>query len=217
MNYHIVSVRSRFIDTSIRSIHAHFFHGKAKRGGFFPTANDYRITHEPDKPLRLHKNVYNIGNVFAPEFELVVSNLVAKRLARIPNLELLPVQFELLYGYPYEIGDLGCGFKTSDAQERFIDGRKDDPALHSNIGTFYQLEMLPVRSIREQYRDTAPTTVELDSESYQIPISSDIFTSHPAYSLGGSTIMSNAVYECLEPYVDWTYFTHCSGPINGTE
>lgn len=116
MEYHVISVRSRFIDTPIRSVHAHFFHGKAKRGGRFPNANDYRITHEPDKPLRLHKNVYKIGDVFAPEFELVVSDVVAKRLSLIANLELLPVHFELLYNYPYEIGDLGCGFETSDAQ-----------------------------------------------------------------------------------------------------
>lgn len=112
MNYHVVSVRSRFIGTSIRSIHAAFFHGKAKLGGFYPTADDFRITHEPDTPLQLHKNVYKIGDIFAPEFELVVSNIFANRLAGIPNLELQPVKFGLLYNYPYEVGDLGCGFKT---------------------------------------------------------------------------------------------------------
>lgn len=77
--------------------------------------------------------------------------------------------------------------------------------------------MLPVRSIRKKYADIASANVTLDSESYQIPISTDIFKSHPAYSLGGSTIMCTAVYECLEPYVDWTYFTHSSGQIQGTE
>lgn len=216
MNYHVVSVRSRFIGTSIRSIHAAFFHGKAKLGGFYPTAHDFRITHEPDTPLQLHKNVYNIGDIFAPEFELVVSNMVANRLAGIPNLELQPVQFDLLYSYPYEVGDLGCGFKTYDAQMEFIDRCEDDPALHLALGPFYHLEMLPVRSIREKYMDIEPTVVELDAEFQSIPISCEIFSTHPAYSLGGTTIMCEAVFNCLEPYIDWNYFMHGSGPIGAT-
>ncbi len=82
---------------------------------------DYRVLHPVDIPLGLHKNVFRIANLFAPEFELVVSDRVANDLAQISNLKLGPVSFEVLYEYPFVPGDLGCGFKTHDQQS---DGSK---------------------------------------------------------------------------------------------
>ncbi len=97
MQFHLLSVRTFFKDGPIRVVHSSFFHGRAKRGGVFPSSADYRLAYELDSPLRLHKNVHKIAHVFAPEFELVVSEQLMELLATIPLVKSIESVFEILY------------------------------------------------------------------------------------------------------------------------
>lgn len=207
MAFHLLSKRSFFKDLPIRAIHSHFFHGKALRGGEFPTTVDYRVLHPVDIPLGLHKNVFRIANLFAPEFELVVSDSVANDLAQISNLKLVPVSFEVLYEYPFVPGDLGCGFKTHDQQMRFIDRQKHVPALRHNLQPYHHIVMPPIREIRLLYPDVG-IQITHDREPLIIPVSDDVLEEIPLFSLGATTILRSDVFEILEPHVDRLYFEH---------
>ncbi len=177
------------------------------RGGEFPSSKDYRVIHPVDVPLRLHKNVFRIADLFAPELQLVVSDRVAKDLAQIGNLELSAVSFEVLYEYPFLPGDLGCGFEAHDEQMRFIDRQKNDPALRRQLEQYYQIVIPPIREIRLLYPNTK-IQITKDGEPLVIPVSEEVLRAIPMFSLGSTTILRSDVFEILEPHIDNLYFSH---------
>lgn len=75
MKVHVLSVLTFYGKThQIDAFHAEMFHGRANRGGQPPTSKNARLAYGVDRPLRLHKNVFTLAHVFAPEFILVVSS-----------------------------------------------------------------------------------------------------------------------------------------------
>lgn len=211
MQFHLLSVRTFFKDGPIRAVHSEFFHGRAKRGGVFPSSSDYRLAYELDSPLRLHKNVHKIAHVFAPEFELVVSEQLMELLATIPLVKSIESVFEILYRYPFEPGDLGCGFDRYDRQMQFIDRQSDDASLHDTISRYFQLQIPPVRQIRLAYPNHAVTAVQIGSESKEIPMSERLLSEVPMYKFGGTTVIRSDIFDIIEPYIDWLYFTSVAG------
>ncbi|TWU43560.1 hypothetical protein Poly51_63380 [Rubripirellula tenax] len=217
MKYHVLSVRSSFIDGPIRAIHAAFFHGNASRGGEFPSATNARLAHDIDLPLRLHKNAYNIADVIAPALELVVSGRVAERLSSIPDLTLAETEFAVLYSYRFTVGDLSCGFEHYDAQMQFIDTRTDDASLHETVQRYFHIAAPPVYEIRRMHPSEPNVSILIDDDIEDIPLSTSILRSNPIYSLGGSKIVSDELYQILSPFVDFTYYAHESGEISDAE
>ena len=208
MRFHAVSRISTFFDTQIRAIHSSFFHGEAKRGGKFPTADDARLAFDVDEPLRLHKNAHDIADIFKPGHMLVVSERVAENLSTHSAITLSTVSFDVLYKYPYSVDDPSCGFDDYRSQMRFIDEQRDDPQLRRQVGQYFQIRSLPVFRIRELFPNAPLIEATIKRRSTQLPISEDVFAAHPLYSIGSSTIMSADVFQQLEPFFNWTYFAH---------
>jgi hypothetical protein len=208
MRFHLLSVRTFFKDVPIRSIHSQFFHGKAMRGGAFPTSKDYRLNHQVDLPLRLHKNVYNIAHLFAPEFQLVISEQLLEKLPTELCIKSSECVFDLLYRYPFEPGDLGCGFDRHDHQMQFIDKQSDDLSLHRLVPRFFHLQIPVLREIRAAFPGHAIARVQIDSDLAELPMSEQLLSEVPMYRFGGTTVVRSDVFDVLEPYIDWLYFTH---------
>jgi hypothetical protein len=206
MLFHVVAVRSSYISAPIRAIHAKFFHGKARRGGEFPSSTNARLAHDVDLPLRLHKNAFKIADVFAPELELVVSRSVSAKLSSMESLRMTPVYFDLLYTYPYEAGDLSCGFDTYTDQMRFIDDQFDDPRLHSQVDHFFHVETPPIRDVRARNPEASVAAIQIDDEQEELPISPAVFAQSPVYSFGGSFVMCDSVFRILAPFIDNNYY-----------
>ena len=211
MRFHFLSVRTFFKDVPIRTIHSEFFHGKAMRGGAFPTSTDYRLSHLVDLPLRLHKNVYKIAHLFAPEFELVVSEQLMEELATASRIKSIECFFYILYRYPFEPGDLGCGFDRHDRQMQFIDKQSDDLSLHRLVPRYFHLQIPALRDVRVAFPGHALTTVQIDSDLKKLPMSEQLLSEVPMYKFGGTTVIRSDVFDILEPYIDWLYFTHSVG------
>ena len=211
MQFQVLSVRTFFKDVPIRAVHSSFFHGKAKREGVFPSSSDYRLTNELDSPLQLHKNVYKIADLFAPEFELVVSEQLMEALAPVTFVKSIESVFEILYRYPFEPGDLGCGFDRYDRQMQFIDRQSDDASLHSTISRYFHLQIPKIHEIRVAYPNHAVTAVKIRSELKEIPMSERLLSEVPMYKFGGTTVIRSDIFDIIEPHIDWLYFTSVAG------
>ncbi len=218
MKFHVVSVLSCYINSeAIDAFHAEMFHGRASRGGKQPTYRDARMAEDVDRPLHLHKNAYKIANVFAPEFELVVSSAVKDALADASGVKLTPVEFEVLFSYPYRAGDFSYWDDLSDyiTQQIFIDEQSDDPELHTHIGQFFELFAPPAFQIQGRFAGLKTVSVNVGptrlQEPLELSLSPQLLFEFPVFSCGGSYIMSEGVYSRLAPFVDWTYFTHTEG------
>jgi hypothetical protein len=209
MEFHVIKIRSNPVVT--RAIHNAFFHGKAHRGGSFPTSKDYRLQHEVDLPMRLHKNAHNIAEVFCPEYELVVSERIAQSLKAASLLvDVLPIEFEILYSYPFGAGDLACGFLSYDDQMRFIDKRKDSKVLHEKVGRYFYVRTPPLWEVRSAFPEAPQVEIESEDRTQvvAIPASAKLFEVTPVFSLGAGYVMGEPFYEILASGIDWTYFTH---------
>jgi hypothetical protein len=219
MKFHVVTVLTFYGNTDrIDAFHAEMFHGRADRGGESPTSKSARLAHDVDRPMRIHKNAFQIADVFAPEFQLVVSSLARGSLLDVPHLRFVPITFRTLFSCPYGAGDFSFWEDLPDyrIQQEFIDQQKNDPQLHSYVGDYFELVAPPVRDIRDRFEGLRSVSVDIASSEFddplELPLSAQLLEECPVFSCG-SFEMSDAVFSRLEAYVDWTYFTHVEGSL----
>ena len=217
MKFHVLSVLTYYGNTDqIDAFHARMFHGEASRGGERPTSQDARLAYEVDRPLCLHKNVYNIAPVFAPEFALVVCANVKSKLGDVPQVRFAPVRHGTLFSFPYGAGDFSFLEEMPDyiTQQEFIDNQKDDPQRHLDVGEFSELIAPPIREIRNRYAKLRDISVEIGptefDEPLEFPISAAMLEDFPIFKCGSFIIHDN-VFSRLAEFIDWTYFTHVQG------
>ncbi|WP_254510023.1 hypothetical protein [Anatilimnocola floriformis] len=216
MKFHVVSTLSFFGRTkAIDAIHASFFHGTADRGGKRPNSQNSQLANAVDRPLQLHKNIFEIADVFSPEFKLVVSAKVRDVFHDLPEVAFAPVHFKTLYEIPFRAGDFSFYKTIGDffAIERFIDRQVDKPALHEKIGDYFELVAPPVRDFAARYPlITASVDIgELDDLT-EILICPQLLNDVPIYSQG-KLVMSDAAYRRLSPFINWTYYLHGEGDV----
>jgi hypothetical protein len=132
----------------ISYFHYLLFHGgQAPRPGLRPASpmfGDLRIW-----PLVLVHNARRIPPVFATDFNLVVSTLLADQLAELPHTTLRPVRFHRLVDYPPPTpGDHSYtadpayqqAERNADGLDSIFDYLPDAPAeLRAEVGRYFEL------------------------------------------------------------------------------
>lgn len=219
MKFHVFKPLTFFMKSrGVKADHSAMFHGRASRGGKMPTFQDYRLHVEVDRPLRLHKNAYEIAPVFSPEFELVVSETVREALFEFPTLRFEPVEFETLYSCPYRIGDpsfMGNVEGWYEFQD-FVDGQKDVPELHRQVGLYFSVEVPLLRNIREPFSDLQDLVVPNDDRAIdrelEVTLSRELLQEYPLFNSGGN-VASDELYAKLRPFINQNYNTHVEGVI----
>jgi hypothetical protein len=218
MKFHVIDVLTFYGKSDrIDAFHARMFHGEADRGGHRPASKNARVGHAVDRPLRLHKNAYQIADVFSPEFLLVVSSAVRQALGSISRLHFTPVTFATLFSYPYNAGDFSFWDSLTDyqIQQEFIDQQTNDPELQSQVGEYFEMLAPPFRDLKGRFEgirripmNTGPTKMD----AKEIPVCEQMLEDCPVYSIG-ATVTSDEVFTGIEPFIDWTYFTHAEGKL----
>lgn len=214
MRFHVLKVLSFFGNTEqIDAFHAMMFHGCANRGGAKPTSQNHRLGFDVDRPLTLHKNAYQIANIFAPEFCLVVSSVVRSALKDIANIEFQPVTFETLFSYPYQAGDFSFWDTVPDyyQQQQLFERQQHAPELIANVGEFYELAAPAIKDLRGSFADLQKVTIdgcetELDPP-FEVTVSEEMLNQVPVISCG-PFIMNDEIFRRISSFIDWTYFTH---------
>lgn len=214
MKFHVIHPLCFYGNTkAIDAFHADMFHGKASRGGRQPHSKNDRGTYELDRPMRLHKNVFEIADFFMPEFECVVSASTKDALSEMSTLRFERVVFEAMYSYPYRANDFSFWNELKDyySQQDFIDDQTDDPLLHGEVGAYYHMIAPTFRENRTRFRDWRDVSLEADPrESGQIEVafSRNLLTDAGMYCTGTKVVANDDVYARLAPFIDANYFTH---------
>jgi len=218
MKFHVLQSKSFFGDSKeIEAFHASMFHGTADRGGKRPNRNNAYLAYTVDRPLQLHKNVYDIAQVFEAEGALVVSRAVREGFRGVPLVQFAHVHFKTLYRYPYRPGDYSYNDEIGDyfEQLRFIDELKHEPDLVTQVDEYFELAAPLLRDLRPSFDPLSQVAVQMDQtrdEAKEISISRQLLLQHSIYSCGAKVI-SELVFEKLHPYINWTYFEHGEGTI----
>lgn len=219
MKFHVFKPLTHFMKSpGVRADHSEMFHGRASRGGKMPTFQDYREHVDVDRPMRLHKNMYEIAPVFSPEFELVVSETVREALSDFPTLRFEPVEFETLYTCPYRVGDTSLigGVKDWYEFQDFVDGQNDVPELHRQIGYYFAVEIPLLRNIRKQFGSLEEVALPNDGRAMdgklQVTLSREMLYAYPLFYSGGN-VASDELYAKLRPFINESYYTHVEGVI----
>lgn len=133
MNVYVILASGANPESGVDVFISEMFHGKARRGGAFPTASSARVMEETDRPLRLHKNLFGLSEVFSPGNSGFVfsANAVTKILEHYKSLEFEKVVFEHVYNFEFDVNskvhfdEIG----NFNRQMRFIDNVPHDSTL----------------------------------------------------------------------------------------
>lgn len=217
MEFHVVKAKAFFVgSTELEEFHARMFHGTADRGGKRPNRNNAYLAYNVDQPLQLHKNVHDMAHVFKPGGALVVSRAVRDAFGEIPGVQFAPVHFKTLFRHPYRAGDFSFHDEIGNyfQQMQFIDELKHDERLAAEVGDYFELVAPPLRDLRQSFEPLRQVAVPVgrSPDNEEIPISQQLLLRHPIYSCGAK-VMSELVFEKLQPFINWTYFDHGQGTI----
>jgi len=188
------------------------FHGSGTRPDAPYPLYTYRLGEELNYPLRLSRNVFRIPPVFQPVTNLVVCEDLNQQLKKLPNLQLLEVQFERLFFLPFDQSP-GAGGPAIQDVEEFLEKQPHRPELESEVGRYYEL-IVPLysrlqlsRSKLKKVRIGRPGLKTLD-----IRTSDDVLATYPIFWWEGH-LLNEQAYEILAPYLDRSYFDCISEKI----
>lgn len=206
---YVVTRRSTTPDRT-DEFHLRMFHGTASRGGRRPDRHNALWKSDVDLPLRLHKNVFDIANVFCPENELVVSELVRSEIqkAGVIGIRTEEVLFETLYSFPYRAGDFSFWSDLPDynMQREFIDRQTHHAALMDRVGSFFRIAMPTFGQLRATCTDFKVVLLQrADGIADEYPVSQDLVLKWVAYNAGGF-IMDERLFRPLSHFLSSDYF-----------
>ncbi len=168
------------------------------------------------KPLYLIHNT-RIPHAFVPSaINLVVSEEAKNALAGIPRIAFIPVCFHKIVDFPvYPAGDFSfretVEFKRvldgADI-EHFLDRLPDIPALHNNVGCYYELVVTRLSDVSSQYDSVRPIICEMPmaaTRKAELLLSSQLLRDYPVV-WDSYTVFNADAFERISPFLDRDYF-----------
>jgi hypothetical protein len=205
------------------AFHYHMFHGHARRAGIdFPDNPSHTLGADLSDPLVLDRNGRHIPPVFLPSTTLVVSESVKAELPASANVVLLPVKFGKLVDYPYQAGDFSYydrpAFRRNPRREdpeTLIERLPNVPVLHERAGRYYEVVVAWQDDVAERYADLAPVAFTVDVlgawEDMEVRLSPTLLEDCPILVVPMGLVLSNPVWEKLQPHLDMDYFRVAEG------
>ena len=174
------------------------------------------------EPLIVDRNGRHIPSVFLPGTTLIISESVKALLPVSENVVYLPVKFGKLVDYPFQAGDFSYydrpAFRRNPEREdpeTLIERLPDVPVLHGRTGAYYEVVVAWQDEVIERYADTTPVTFTMDVlgdwEDVEVRLSQTLLDDYPILRVPGGLVLSNAVWEKLQPYLDMDYFRVAEG------
>ena len=204
--------------SQIDAFHCRLFHGVTERGGRSPTNKDYRLAHSVDHPLKLHRNVWNIPDVFEVSLCLVVSEKVKTEILSVDQIEFEQVEFARTFSIPYEKGDFSHFERIGhyDEQMAYISSQNHDPSLLSSLDSFYELKCPRLQNVLSEFT-SASNLVQIELEGFdtddlaEIEICPEMLDRFPILQYGSIRIFRKDVFEKIQNYVSRDFF--CVGQL----
>lgn len=213
-----VEVISFFGNTDqILEFHYVMFHGLAHRQVPIEhkhTPREWGHTgYGPILPLSIIRPGTFFPMLCQPDKNLVVREELALSLEQVPNVELVPVDFEKLFEIRYAKGDMWWyeqGRAPLDPT-RFAREVNDQREKFSAIPKCYEVLSTRLLDVESVYREQRSVRCKVVNKMYEwcaeFAISDAMCSDHPILWNGGLTILSEPIFSILEPHLDRDFFS----------
>jgi len=191
----------------MRMFHVDMFHGWDNWLASFDGPRDASNT------LEIHKNLYNITELFCPGGHLVISQRLPEVLEPHIKAEFFPVRFRTPFCYPYELGkfppfdgDYEVNANWERAMAELAERHRCDPPA----GNYYEMLLYGATELASQYGDVTKRTLGLEAKDFIIEkegvlVSPTMIEEYGMVRSDG-LLMTDEVYKLLEPYITLPYF-----------
>jgi hypothetical protein len=209
MNVHIISPFTS--SARIKVFHYCMFHGEAN-----PRIG-HRFSSKVSTPLQLSRSGVGVPNFFSPSAViLVVAEEVKGKLESLPNIEFAEVEFAKLVDVPYQAGDFSY-YRTSkfladpiaNDPEALIARLPDVPALHSNVGSYFEVIVPRLCDIVTKYPSLNTVEYRLRMaavpEQVEICLSEALLKDHPVV-WENDYVFSEEAFNIVDQYIDRDYY-----------
>ncbi len=215
MKVYIFGVKDKFDFADPKPIddfHDEMYHGYNLRGKIDNNEIIYVIGDEILAPLKLVKNVYNIGEIFMPgRMNVVVSSKLKDELSGLPNIKYHEVEYYKLFEYPFCENDFS--FKNIKGYDyipyNFAQKVRGNNRLKCKIDSFFEIISYKYKDIVNNFNNLSEYNLAMDnSEEFYIEklgLSVELIEKHPILWCR-KYIINEIVYNVLKPYFNPYYF-----------
>ncbi len=212
MKVHLVEKITCFVSSPrIRSFHYDMFHGLPERGGIpHPHQPSCHLGGDDRTPLLMTHNAYRIPDIFTPRCDFVVCDSVRAKIAHLPNIEFLRVEFKKLIWLHYQAGDFS-GLDNPPCDDP-LDLFKILPGVEGSqgfVGPYFELLTWRVQDIAAEFEPLKPIEVAIGRPGYEdeveLSLSADLVRAYPI-CWSDVTILSDEAFELLSPHLDRDYY-----------
>jgi hypothetical protein len=165
--------------------------------------------------MRLSRNAWNIPEVFYPHpnGSLVVSERIARELSATQGIALVPVLFRKVFYHEFSSGvslrgaPAFSGVTPEDTPESILDQLPDyNPGIN---GKFFEVVTEVLQLISDRYKYTQRIYYYRrsmrDLQRCELQLSKEIMQDYPML-WAGPVLMTETIYELLQPHLDADYF-----------
>ena len=197
----------------ISEFHYVMFHGLAERPGAEKyTPEEHGFGRGAGLPLSITRPGVFFPPLCMPQSNLVVNRELATALRRISNISLLPVGFASLFDVKYKKGDASWydeGMMPGDPDE-FARNAPDERARFEPIPEFFEVLSERYQDVHDKFDDRKRFRLKAVSSNFrpraEFEASDEMFKLHPII-WNRFTIVSEEVFEVIEPHIDRDFFS----------
>lgn len=195
--------------------HSSIFHGIASQ----PETLDQMLlppslTNQNREPYRIRRSGRFVPRIWMASSSLIVADSVKQQLARLLNMDFLPVIFERLVDVPMPaLGDFSwyerITYPPEPEPDYELKTSPDVPAFHQTIGRFWEVLSANLYELDSRPNDAKP--VEVDFGSYAVKPNENVLVSlsllqkYPVV-WSGITQVREDVFAIIAPFLDIDYF-----------
>ena len=195
--------------TELQAFHFDMFHGMGLVGGVETVLTGERSLHcFPSQPIELIRNIHSQPQCFMLFSILIVSESVRARLRKIKGLEFVPVEYRILFDFPYSLGTSPGRYQ---ADERYTGLRNLAKRYRCvpppNFGAYYECIMNSMASFKGR---TISVKLQDTCRDRQLALSIPNKESRlDCCKAAGGIVASASFMEQIQPFFRPPYFCIC--------
>jgi hypothetical protein len=211
MKFYTITAVSNFLKRPIISAyHYDMFHGLAERDGKeSPHHRSPWANTESPSPLLISRTIRHVPEISEPVTHLIVSERLADRLRRFPNIRLAPVLFKRLVDVEWRKGDMSWAKGGKEDPSNVLRTLPDVPEFHQQIGSYFEVQPYRWKDVLDRYPSAKELTIEQRTppmeETEVIRVSPEMLTDYPMF-WWGSVIVNPEVFDILDAHLDRDFF-----------
>lgn len=212
---HVVAVRklTNFTNSkNVRSIQYHSFHGDAYRDVDKKLWTKASYYDDAISPLHLVRDGNRVPPITRPGLHFIVNEQLRATLAGFPHIRFEQVIFEKIVDFFYAKGDFNIYRDAERIYEQdLLRACPDVPKLHARVGSHHEVIVPRNSEVAGNFPDAEELVFnqygrDADTDEPTLKLSERLVAEYPLQWHEQWYITSPAMYEALEPHIDFDFF-----------